>query len=70
MGVIPSGYDRGFKERVHERLLAWWREGRLRCAVDEIVPFDALPAALERLAAGRIRGKLALAVDPAATGPE
>jgi hypothetical protein len=34
-----------------------------------MVPFDALPAALERLLAGGVRGKLVLAVDPAATGP-
>ncbi len=69
VGVIPSHYDRAFKEATQERLVAWWEEGRLRTRVDELVPFDALPDAMERLAASRVQGKLALAVDPAATGP-
>lgn len=64
VGVIPSGYDRAFKERAQERMLAWWREGRLRIPVDEVVAFEALPDALERLADKRVKGKLALAVDP------
>jgi NADPH2:quinone reductase len=67
VGVIPSHYDRAFKERAQDRLVAWWREGRLRTRIEELVPFDALPVALQRLADGGVRGKLALAVDPAAT---
>ncbi|MEZ4331194.1 MAG: NADPH:quinone oxidoreductase family protein [Myxococcota bacterium] len=63
VGVIPSGYDRAYKERAQERMLGWWREGRLRIPVDEVVPFDALPDALERLADSRVQGKLALTVD-------
>ena len=39
----------------------------LRCAVDQLVPFEELPAALERLRSGGVKGKLTLAVDPAAT---
>ncbi|MEE2663859.1 MAG: NADPH:quinone oxidoreductase family protein [Myxococcota bacterium] len=69
VGVIPSDYDRAFKERVQEQLVAWWREGTLRCAVEELVPFEGLSDALERLVAGRVKGKLALAVDPAASAP-
>ena len=69
VGVIPSHYDRAFKERTQAQLVGWWQEGRLRPRVDELVPFDALPDALERLVAGQVRGKLALAVDPSATGP-
>ncbi len=69
VGVIPSGYDRAFKERAQAVLLDWWRSGRLRIAVDELVPFEALPGALERLAANQVKGKLALAVDPGATAP-
>lgn len=69
VGVIPSGYDRAFKERAQAELLAWWRSGRLRVSVDEVVPFTALPDALERLAANQVRGKLALAVDSNATRP-
>lgn len=69
VGVIPSRYDRAFKERAQERLLGWWREGRLRPQIDDLVRFEALPDALERLVAGDVRGKLALAVDPSATAP-
>jgi NADPH2:quinone reductase len=67
VGVIPSGYDRAYKERAQAVLVDWWRAGRLRIAVDEVVPFAALPDALERLAANQVKGKLALAVDPKAT---
>ena len=69
VGVIPSHYDRPFKLRAQERLLGWWRDGKLRPRIDDLVPFEALPDALERLVAGGVKGKLALAVDPAATGP-
>jgi len=69
VGVIPSRYDRAFKERAQERLLGWWREGRLRPQIDELVAFEELPDALERLAAGGVRGKLALAVAASATAP-
>ena len=67
VGVIPSGYDRAYKERAQAVLVDWWRAGRLRIAVDEVVPFAALPDALERLAANQVKGKLALAVDLKAT---
>ena len=69
VGVIPTHYDRAFKQRTQDRLLGWWREGKLRPRIDDLVAFDALPEALERLIAGGVRGKLALAVDPSATGP-
>ena len=67
VGVIPSGYDRAFKEHAQAQLLDWWRTGRLRISVDELVPFVSLPEALERLADNKVKGKLALAVDPKAT---
>lgn len=69
VGVIPSNYDRAFKEAAQERLLGWWREGLLSPQIDELVPFESLPDALERLVAGGVTGKLALAVSPDATGP-
>jgi NADPH2:quinone reductase len=69
VGVIPSAYDRAFKERTQEQLLGWWREGKLRPRVDALVPFEELPDALERLVAGGVKGKLSLAVDPEATAP-
>ena len=34
VGVIPSQYDRAFKEAAQERLLGWWREGALRPQID------------------------------------
>ncbi|MGE4649974.1 MAG: zinc-binding dehydrogenase, partial [Myxococcota bacterium] len=69
VGVIPSQYDRAFKEQTQERLLGWWREGKLRPQIDDLVAFEALPEALERLVAGGVKGKLTLAVDPSATAP-
>jgi len=68
VGVIPSGYDRAYKERAQARLVEWWRAGKLRIFVDEVVPFAALPDALERLAANKVKGKLALSVDPGSPG--
>jgi len=69
VGVIPSHYDRAFRERAQAELIGWWRAGKLRSRVEALVPFEALPGALERLLAGGVTGKLALAVDPAATAP-
>ena len=69
VGVIPSNYDRAFKEEAQERLLGWWREGKLRAQIDDMVPFDSLPDALERLAASQVQGKLTMAVHPDATRP-
>ena len=69
VGVIPSQYDRAFKEHAQAQLLSWLSEGKLRPRVDELVPFGALPDALERLVDGKVKGKLALAVAPSASGP-
>ncbi|MEM9176956.1 MAG: NADPH:quinone oxidoreductase family protein [Myxococcota bacterium] len=69
VGVIPSNYGRDYKEAVQDKLLAWWREGRLSVRVEEMVPFDRLPQALERLGASQVQGKLVLGVHPDATAP-
>ena len=69
VGVIPSKYDRAFKEVAQERLLGWWKEGRLKTHIEEFVPFEELPKALERLASSQVQGKLALRVHPDATPP-
>ena len=69
LGIIPSHYDRAYKEAAQEKLVALWQDGRLRVHVDEVVPFDALPRALERLAANEVQGKLVLGVHPDATAP-
>jgi len=62
LGVIPSGYDRAFKERAQERLVGWWESGAIRIPVEEPAPFDSLPEALTRLRSGEARGKLTLDV--------
>jgi NADPH2:quinone reductase len=62
LGVMPGGYDRAFREQAHSALLGHWRAGRLRVALCDVAPFDALPTALERLAAGGVSGKLVLQV--------
>ncbi len=69
VGVIPSNYDRAFKEVAQERLIGWWKEGRLKTQIEQMVAFEDLPEALERLAASKVQGKLALKVHPDATAP-
>jgi NADPH2:quinone reductase len=69
VGVIPTFYDRAFKERTQERLLGWWREGKLSPRIETLLAFEDLPDGLERLVAGGAKGKFALAVDPSATAP-
>jgi len=69
VGVIPSNYGREYKEEVQEKLLAWWRDGKLSVRVEEMVPFDQLPQALERLGASQVQGKLVLGVHTDATAP-
>ncbi|MAI81131.1 MAG: alcohol dehydrogenase [Deltaproteobacteria bacterium] len=68
VGVIPSKYDRPFKEEVHSRLLAWRGEGKLVSRVDELVGFEDLPNALERLAKREVKGKLVLSVGSLGAG--
>jgi len=60
IGVIPSGYDRAFREGAQHALVEHWRAGRLRIPVARTFPFDALPDALAALAAGGVCGKLVL----------
>ncbi len=67
VGVIPTHYDRDFKERTQEQLLEWWAAGKLRSRVEERVPFEALPEALESLVGRSAKGKLVLVVDPDGT---
>ena len=70
LGVVPSGYDRAFKESAQDRLIQWWRSGAIQIPAEEAaensVDFSALPEALERLQAGGVHGKLTLVVDPKA----
>jgi NADPH:quinone reductase len=62
VGVIPSGYDREVKRVAQGELLAHRARGLLRVPLEPIVPFEALPEALERLGRRGVLGKLVLAV--------
>ncbi|HEB91260.1 MAG TPA: NADPH:quinone oxidoreductase family protein, partial [Deltaproteobacteria bacterium] len=70
LGVIPTGYVPAMREEMQQRLLGWWRTGRLELPVHELVSFEALPSALERLLAGDVLGKLSLAVGTSKSGSE
>jgi NADPH2:quinone reductase len=60
VGVIAAGYSRPELEDIHARLSALVRDGRLQNAVTAGVPFDDLPAALQRIADRDVIGKLVL----------
>jgi NADPH2:quinone reductase len=62
MGMIPSAYDRAFKETAQAQLERWWREGTLRVPIARRFGFESLPEGLEVLAAGGIAGRLVLDV--------
>jgi NADPH2:quinone reductase len=62
VGVIPSGYGREVKSAAQAELLAHRARGGLRVPLEEPVPFDELPGALERLAGRAVLGKLVLRV--------
>lgn len=67
VGVIPTHYDRAFKEQTQAQLLEWWSAGKLHSRVEECVPFEGLADAMENLLGRSVKGKLVLAVDPEAT---
>ena len=60
VGVIPSRYDREFRLAAHRELLSLHAQGAIRVPVSRADPFAELPAALEALAAGAVRGKAVL----------
>jgi NADPH2:quinone reductase len=60
LGVMPGGYDRRFKENAHGALVEHWRAGRLRIPVAQRFPFESVPEALGRVAAGGVLGKIAV----------
>jgi NADPH2:quinone reductase len=60
MGVLAAGYSRAELESIHASLAALVGEGGLRNAVTERVPFDELPAALQRMADRRVIGKMVM----------
>jgi NADPH2:quinone reductase len=60
VGVFAGGHSREELDDIHTRLSGLVRDGRLRNAVTAEVPFDALPAALQRMADRAVVGKLVL----------
>jgi NADPH2:quinone reductase len=58
MGMIPSAYDRAFKQTAQAQLETWWREGALHVPIAKRFGFESLQDALEMLAAGGITGRL------------
>ena len=62
VGVMPNGYDRAWKLRAHEALLAHWSAGRLQIPIHEVFPFERVPEAVDVLARGAARGKVVVAV--------
>jgi NADPH2:quinone reductase len=60
VGVFAGGYARDELDTIHAELSALVRDGRLRNAVTEQVPFDDLPRALQRMADRGVVGKLVM----------
>jgi NADPH2:quinone reductase len=58
VGVFAGGYARDELDAIHAQLSALIADGRLRNAVTAEVPFDELPAALQRMADRAVVGKL------------
>ena len=60
VGVFAGGFSREELDGIHARLDALVADGRLRNAVTESVPFDDLPAALQRMSDRGVVGKLVM----------
>jgi NADPH2:quinone reductase len=66
VGVIPSGYDRAFREGAQRALLDLHGRGAIRVPVQQELPFEALPEGLEGLGRGEVLGRLVLRAGAAA----
>jgi len=62
VGVFVGAYDKPFLEKVHDRLLARWREGAIRGQVSCEIPLEEVPTALEKLGQRRAFGKTVVRV--------
>jgi NADPH2:quinone reductase len=60
VGVIAGGQSREELRQIHADLAALIADGRLRTAVTNVVPFDDLPDALQRMAERGVVGKQVL----------
>ena len=61
-GVFVGAYGKHFLEKVHDRLLARWRERTIHGQVACEIPLEEIPAALERLGQRRSVGKTVVRV--------
>ncbi|KAF1998504.1 GroES-like protein [Amniculicola lignicola CBS 123094] len=50
------------KKEPLEEIAGWMKEGRLRTVVEKVYGFEELPAAVERLKTGRVKGKVLVRV--------
>ena len=62
VGVFVGAYGKPFLEKVHDRLLARWREGAIQGQVECEIPFEEIPSALEKLGQRRSTGKTVVRV--------
>jgi len=62
VGVLPSFYERGLRERAQAELLGHYRGGRLRVPIHRTYTFEETALAVAELASGRARGKIAVSV--------
>ena len=60
LGVIPTGYDRAFKQASNDWLLERLRMGALRVPVAGVLPFASLPEGIATLESGDVMGRLVL----------
>jgi NADPH2:quinone reductase len=60
VGVFAGGYSRDELDEIYEQLNDLVYEGKLRNAVQAEIPFDDLPAAVQRLADRAVVGKLVM----------
>lgn len=62
VGVLPSFYEHCVRVQAQEELLQYWRNGALKVPVHRVFEFDGVPAAVDELASGRAKGKIAVRV--------
>ena len=64
VGVFVGAYRKPFLSDVHDELLAYWRDGRIRSLVSSAVDFEEVSSALGEIAMRRTTGKLVAKVAP------
>jgi NADPH2:quinone reductase len=64
VGVLAAGYSRAELSDIHVQLSKLIAGGKLRTTVTESVPFDRLPAALQRVGDRAVVGKVVMVASP------